>query len=162
MKKLITLMTFLLLSPVFAQINNTNTVNGNDINNNSSRISVAPGVSILPPWWAKNLSENNSNQTTNYDKSAQNQTPPKIVDANAQSEVLKKSDEQKITGNPVQTALSPQPNQNVTINSPTAKEIKKPTVIITDISSWNRTTQQEIEDKAKTDLEEKYLKFLMQ
>ena len=166
MKKIIILATFLLNLPAFAQISSTNVRNYGDIASSPAAVSIAPGVSIIPPWWAKNLSEANSNQnptTTSNKEDMKNQTilipPPASVDANAQSEVFKKATEQKTTIAPAPVASSSQTVQNLVV---IPKEIKKPAIVVTDISSWNRTTQKEIEDKANLDLQQQYQKFLMQ
>jgi cytoskeletal protein RodZ len=182
MKKLLILSTLILSTPIWAQtyIQNARTVN--DIT--SSSYQIAPGVSISPPMWSRNLGNtntgsstygNNSTSTNNTsNKPSSGELNPGIIpvpdNTNGGSNVSVNVPSASAKNMQVPTATPPVGQTAPVATAPVAKTqplvvskpLPKPAIVAGNISNWNRTTQQEIETKANAELQEKYKAFLMQ
>lgn len=173
MKKLFILSTLILVTPLFAQTSIQNVRNLSDIS--VSSYPIAPNVSISPPMWSKNL--NNSNKDSNLQKNISinggSSVPPGSIPlinipnngtSNDSSKVLSDSNATNVKNIQLPQSAVPAPEaapvKNATQPIFTTKIIPKPAIILGNISTWNRTTQQQIEAKSNIDLQEKYEEFL--
>ena len=178
MKKLLIISSLILSSPVWAQtyIQNARTVN--DIA--ASSYQIAPGVSVSPPMWSRNLGNNNGYSGNNTNSTGNSNNTNAISKGELNPGIIPAPNNTNGGANVsvnVPSGSNPKPNQEANfieakpanvapqINSvPLAapKPLPKPAIVSGNISSWNRTTQQEIESKANLELQEKYKAFLMQ
>lgn len=175
MKKLFILSTLILSTHLLAQTSIQNSRNLSDIA--ASSYPIAPNVSISPPMWSKKLNNSNINPASqkNISTKGNSDVDPGSIPLinspnNGASNVIAKvpSDNNAPNVKNTQPPQSVAPVENTApVTSATqpifiTKPLPKPAIVAGSISNWNKTTQQEIEEKANIDLQEKYKDFLMQ
>ena len=168
MKKIIALSLFLLSPLVFAQSVVTQNGSGikyytyGDKENSQTVISPAPGIFIQTPWWTKDIARG----VTDSMKGKPSESSPKSQSAEAP--VVGKA-EIVVPNVVLPSVVAPEINKSVE-NQTVKKDstartqgqvmITKKNIATNDISIWNRTSQNIIEQKANAKLAQEYQQFL--